>query len=84
MMGLLGISMVAVLSGRAPIKGLVAGALGLMVGMIGVDPQTGGMRWVFGQLYLWDGIPLVPVALGIFAMRAAPKARPASPFLAIG
>lgn len=68
MMGILGISMVAVLSGRAPIKGLVAGALGLGVGMIGVDPQTGSLRWTFGQLYLWDGIPLVPVTLGIFAI----------------
>jgi TctA family transporter len=68
MMGILGISMVAVLSGRAPVKGLVAGALGLGVGMIGVDPQTGSLRWTFGQLYLWDGLPLVPVTLGIFAI----------------
>jgi TctA family transporter len=68
MMGLLGISMVAVLSGNAPIKGLIVGALGLCVGMIGMDPQTGVLRWVFGQLYLWDGVPLVPVALGIFAI----------------
>jgi len=68
MMGMLGISMVAVLSGRAPIKGLVVGGMGLAVGMIGMDPQTGVLRWVFGQLYLWDGVPLVPVALGIFAI----------------
>jgi TctA family transporter len=68
MMGILGISMVAVLSGRAPIKGLIAGAVGLAVGMIGVDPQSGSLRWTFGQLYLWDGIPLVPVTLGIFAI----------------
>jgi TctA family transporter len=68
MMGILGISMVAVLSGRNPVRGLIAGTLGLMVGMIGVDPQTGGMRWVFGFLYLWDGIPLVPVTLGLFAI----------------
>lgn len=68
MMGLLGISMVAVLSGNAPVKGLIVGALGLCVGMIGMDPQTGVLRWVFGQLYLWDGLPLVPVALGIFAI----------------
>lgn len=68
MMGILGISMVAVLSGRAPIKGLLAGTLGLGVGMVGVDPQTGSLRWTFGQLYLWDGIPLVPVTLGIFAI----------------
>jgi TctA family transporter len=68
MMGILGISMVAVLSGRATVKGLIAGAIGLGVGMIGVDPQTGALRWTFGQLYLWDGIPLVPVTLGIFAI----------------
>jgi TctA family transporter len=68
MMGILGISMVAVLSGNAPLKGLIAGALGLSIGMVGMDPQTGVIRWSFGQLYLWDGIPLVPVALGIFAI----------------
>ncbi|NIO09007.1 MAG: hypothetical protein GTO40_13720, partial [Deltaproteobacteria bacterium] len=68
MMGLLGISMVAVLSGNAPFKGLIAGGLGLAIGMVGMDPQTGVLRWVFGQLYLWDGLPLVPVALGIFAI----------------
>ena len=68
MMGMLGISMVAVLSGNAPFKGLIAGGIGLAVGMVGMDPQTGVLRWVFGQLYLWDGLPLVPVALGIFAI----------------
>ncbi len=68
MMGILGISMVAVLSGSAPLKGLVVGALGLMAGMVGMDYQVGEMRWTFGQLYLWEGVPLVPVALGIFAI----------------
>ena len=68
MMGMLGISMVAVLSGGAPIKGLVAGALGLMLGMVGMDPLSGVHRWVFGQLYLLDGVSLVPVSLGIFAI----------------
>ncbi len=68
MMGLLGISMVAVLSGSAPLKGLIGGAIGLAIGMVGMDPQTGVIRWAFGALYLWDGIPLVPVALGLFAI----------------
>lgn len=68
MMGLLGISMVAVLSGRAPLKGLIAGAAGLTIGMIGADPQAAFPRWAFDALYLWDGIPLVPVTLGIFAI----------------
>jgi len=68
MMGILGISMVAVLSGRAPLKGMVAGAVGMTVGMVGMDPQSGVHRWVFNQLYLMDGLPLVPVSLGIFAI----------------
>jgi TctA family transporter len=68
MMGMLGISMVAVLSGNAPMKGLIAGALGLAVGMVGMDPQTGVIRWASDALYLWDGVPLVPVALGLFAI----------------
>jgi TctA family transporter len=68
MMGVMGITMVAVLSGGAPVKGLIAGAIGLTVGMVGMDPQVGILRWGFGQLYLWDGVNLVPVALGIFAI----------------
>ncbi|MDF1596421.1 MAG: tripartite tricarboxylate transporter permease [Acidimicrobiia bacterium] len=68
MMGIVGISMVGSLSGRAPIKGIIAGALGLLIGTAGLDPQSGALRWDFGQLYLWDGIPLVGIALGLFAI----------------
>jgi TctA family transporter len=63
-----GLSMVAVLSGDAPLKGLVAAAIGLMLAMIGSDPETGTLRWTFDSLYLWDHLPLVPVTLGIFAL----------------
>lgn len=68
MMGIMGISMVSVLSGSAPVKGLIAGTLGLMLGMVGLDPQGGLPRWTFSQLYLWDGLSLVPVTLGVFAI----------------
>jgi putative tricarboxylic transport membrane protein len=63
-----GLSMVAVLSGNAPLKGLTAAAIGLMLAMIGSDPETGTQRWTFDSLYLWDHLPLVPVTLGIFAL----------------
>ncbi len=63
-----GLSMVAVLSGKAPLKGLTAAGLGLMLAMIGGDAQTGTLRWTFGTLYLWDKLPLVPFTLGIFAI----------------
>jgi TctA family transporter len=63
-----GLSMVGVLSGKAPLKGLAAACFGLMLAMIGSDSQTGTLRWTFDSLYLWDHLPLVPVTLGIFAL----------------
>ena len=64
----LGISMVAILSGNAPLRGLAAGCLGIMIAMIGTDPQSGTLRWTFNSLYLWDGLPLTPLLLGVFAL----------------
>src|SRR5687768_4836922 len=64
----LGISMVAVLSGSAPLRGLAAACFGIMLAMIGSDPQTGTLRWTLDSLYLWEGLPLVPVVLGLFAL----------------
>jgi len=63
-----GISMVAVLSGNAPLRGLTAACFGMMLAMIGTDPQSGTLRWTMDTLYLWDGLPLVPLTLGIFAL----------------
>src|ERR1700761_2335114 len=63
-----GISMVAVLSGNTPLRGLTCACFGLMLAMIGSDPQTGTLRWTMGQLYLWEGLPLVPLTLGIYAL----------------
>ncbi len=63
-----GLSLVAVLSGGSPLKGLAAACIGLMVATAGDDPQTGTLRWTFDSLYLWDGLPVVPLALGLFAV----------------
>ncbi len=68
MLALLGITFVASLSGEALVKGLVAGCLGLWFATIGLDPVTGIQRYTFGQLFLWDGIGLVPVTIGFFAI----------------
>src|SRR5215217_8827697 len=64
----LGISMVAILSGSAPLRGIAVGCLGVMIAMIGSDPQTGTLRWTMDSLYLWDGLPLTPLLLGVFAL----------------
>jgi hypothetical protein len=60
--------MVAVLSGRAPLKGFAGAGLGIMLAMIGSGSPTGTERWTFGTFYLWDHLPLVPFTLGLFAM----------------
>ena len=65
---LLGLTLVVSLSHGALFKGLVAAAVGLWLATIGDEPQTGELRWTFGQFYLWDGLSLVPVALGLFAV----------------
>ena len=63
-----GLSIVGVLSGRSFAKGIAAAALGLAFGSMGAAPATGEYRMEFGTLYLMDGIPLVIVALGLFAV----------------
>jgi TctA family transporter len=67
-LSIFGISMVAVLSGNAPLRGLAAAGLGIMLAMVGEDPQTSTMRWTLDSLYLWEGLPLVPMVLGVFAL----------------
>jgi TctA family transporter len=68
MLTILGLGMVGVLSGSSFTKGLLSCALGLLLGMAGAAPATGEWRLVLGIEYLVDGLPLVVVALGIFAI----------------
>lgn len=67
MLIVLGITFVASLSGASLLKGLIAAGLGFMLSLVGLDQQTSIQRYTFGQLYLWEGIGLVPVTVGIFA-----------------
>ncbi|WP_374445459.1 tripartite tricarboxylate transporter permease [Stella sp.] len=68
MLTVLGLSMVGVLSGSSLLKGLLSCALGLLLGSIGAAPATGEWRFTFGLDYLTDGLPIVVVGLGIFAL----------------
>lgn len=64
----LGLSMVASLSGSAPLRGIGIACVGLLISMIGSDPHTGTFRWTFDTLYLWEGIPMIAIVLGLFAL----------------
>ena len=65
---LLGLSLVALLVGRDPLKGFAAAGAGLILSFVGVDDQTAAHRWTFGQVYLWDGLPLGALFLGLFGI----------------
>lgn len=67
MLAVLGLSMVGVLSGSGLWKGLAAAGLGMTIGSIGAAPATGEFRITFGIDYLYDGLPLIVVGIGLFA-----------------
>src|SRR3546814_20484445 len=53
------------------LKGLLAGAFGLMLGAMGADHIYATPRGTFGILELFDGVPLVPALIGLFAISEA-------------
>ena len=53
------------------LKGLIGAALGMSLSLVGMSGATGTQRYTFDQLYLWDGLRLVPVLLGLFAITEA-------------
>jgi TctA family transporter len=69
MLAVLALTFIAVLGRGGNInKGLIAGGLGLLFSFVGVGNVTGEGRFTFGLLQLWDGLSMVPVLLGIFAV----------------
>lgn len=68
MLGLLGLTMVGSLSGGSIFKGLAMAAFGLLLATIGYSDSGAVPRYYFGVDYLIDGLPLIPVVLGLFAL----------------
>jgi TctA family transporter len=69
MLTLLGLSMVAILAGRAPLKGVIAAGLGLLAGTIGAAGAGGSLRMTtYDFPYLVDGLQLIIVGLGMYAI----------------
>ncbi|AMM86401.1 tripartite tricarboxylate transporter permease [Martelella sp. AD-3] len=68
LLSLLGLLMVGAVSGNAVSKGLGAAVLGLMLSQIGYPVASSMPRYFFGERSLLDGLPLVPVILGLFGL----------------
>ncbi|MFC1951495.1 tripartite tricarboxylate transporter permease [Chloroflexota bacterium] len=65
---LMGLALMAVLSKGNMLKGLAAGGCGLMLALVGFDDATGIGRFTLGTLYLYEGIEIAPLVLGLFAL----------------
>jgi putative tricarboxylic transport membrane protein len=68
---LFGLTLIAVVAAKDMLKGLIAGFFGLMIGVIGTDQVYSTPRATFGLLELYDGVPLVPALIGLFAISEA-------------
>ena len=68
MLAVWGLTALAVLTRGSVVKGLICAGIGLLLASIGYDPRTAEARFTFGSQYLQDGLSLVPIFLGIFAL----------------
>lgn len=68
MLAILGLTFVASLSGEGFLKGMIAGGIGLFLSTVGLCQMSSIQRFTFDQIFLWDGIGLVPITIGFFAI----------------
>ena len=71
LLAVLGILLVGNLSGDSLVKGVFAGAFGLLIGSVGLDPLTAEERFTFGVVELWGGISFIAVMIGMFGVAEA-------------
>ncbi len=65
---LIGLSIIAIISPGSTVKGLIAGVIGLIIGIVGLDPITGYPRFIMGQAELLEGIDSIPVMIGMYGL----------------
>lgn len=66
-MVMMALALLVLLSKGHMVKGLIAGFLGMLISLPGIDPIGGNYRFTFGLNELRDGFPLLPVLVGLFA-----------------
>ncbi|MEW6670090.1 MAG: tripartite tricarboxylate transporter permease [Thermodesulfobacteriota bacterium] len=64
----LGLSLLMGLAGKSIVKALMMGVVGLILGLVGMDPVRGMPRFTFGQAELLDGLEFVSVIMGFFGV----------------
>ncbi|WP_070000752.1 tripartite tricarboxylate transporter permease [Cellulosilyticum sp. I15G10I2] len=67
-LAMFGLSIIASVSGKHVLKGIMAGVIGLLVSTVGIDIVTGYQRFTFGNMNLFNGFSFIPVMIGLFAL----------------
>lgn len=68
MMALFGLTIIASLSTKDVLKGLMMGCVGLVIACIGMDPMLGSARFTFHNTFLMGGITMIPAVIGLFSV----------------
>jgi putative tricarboxylic transport membrane protein len=64
----LGLLLATYLTGSDPVKGFIMATVGLLLGMVGLDPISGAVRFAFGVPDLMSNIDFVTLAMGLFGV----------------
>ncbi|MGH7334153.1 MAG: tripartite tricarboxylate transporter permease [Candidatus Rokuibacteriota bacterium] len=64
----LGFVLLAYLAQGSMVKALMAAAVGVILGTVGIEPMSGYRRFTFGLPQLWEGLSFVPVVMGLFGL----------------
>lgn len=71
LLAFMGVLLIGSLGGGDPIKGVMAGAVGVLISMVGMDPSTGELRYTFGNLHLMAGVSFITAMIGLFGVSEA-------------
>ncbi len=65
---LLGFTFIVYLAQNSMIKAVLMAAIGITLSLIGLDPITSQQRFTFGNIHLFEGLSVVPLAIGLFGL----------------
>lgn len=67
-LAIFGLSVIASVSGKSLLKGLISGGLGILLATVGIDSVSGLSRFTFGNFRLYNGVKMLAALLGVYAI----------------
>lgn len=67
-LAIFGLSVIASVSGESLLKGIISGCFGILIASVGIDAVSGVTRFTFGNIRMYNGINMLAVLLGVYAI----------------